>query len=75
MYKCVRQLTAEQLDELKWVYFYSDDYKGCFYPHWQTGELVPVLFASDIPDEVIFEVFDGIVFTNDDFGCTAGMDD
>lgn len=68
----VRELTRDQLDELKSNYFWSDNFPGYYYPHWQTGELVPVLFPGDIPDHVIFEQFDGIHFVNDDFSCTAG---
>ena len=74
MYKSVYELSREQLDELKSNYFWSDEYEPCFYPHWQTGELVPVIFSGDIPDEVIFEKYGGISFVNDDFGCTAGME-
>lgn len=70
----VYELNREQLDELKSAYFWSDEYKGCFYPHWQTGELVSVLFAGDIPDGVIFEVFAGICFVPDDFCCSVGME-
>lgn len=68
----VNDLSREQLEELKANYFWSDEYKPCFYRHWSTGELVPVLFPGDIPDEVIYEVYGGTYFVNDDFCCTAG---
>lgn len=71
----VYELSRDQLDELKSNYFWSDDFPGCNYPHWLTGELVPVLFPGDIPDEVIFERFHDTQFVNDDFTCTAGMED
>lgn len=71
MYKSVYELNRDQLDELKWNYFYSDDYKPCLCKHWHTDELVPVLFPWEIPDEVIFEQFSGISFVDDDFSCTA----
>lgn len=75
MYKSVYELNRDQLDELKSNYFWSEDFPGCVYPHWQTGELVPVLFPLDIPDNVIFDRFNGVSFVNDDFSCTAGMED
>lgn len=58
----VHELSREQLDELKAAYFWSDEYKGCFYPHFLTG---------DIPDSVIFEEYSGITFVNDDFCCSC----
>lgn len=74
MYKSVYELSQDQLDELKSNLFWSDDFKGCHYPHWLTGEMVPVLFPLDIPNEVIFEHFSGYDFVNDDFCCTAGRE-
>ena len=66
-------LNREQLDELKAAYFWGDNYKGCFYPHFLTGELVPVLFPGDIPDSVIYEEYGGVAFVNDDFSCSMGV--
>ena len=68
----VHELSRDQLNELKSNYFWSDECLGCMYPHWLTGELVPVLFPGDIPDEVIFTKYAGVSFVNDDFACTAG---
>jgi hypothetical protein len=56
----VKELSNEQMSELRWNYFYDvdNDYE---YPH-------------EIPDEVIFEHYDGIDFVNDDFGSTMDKD-
>ena len=60
----VRELTQDQLSELKSDYFYNhlDDYNMigdcCFY--WE------------LSDELIFDYYDGIDFVSDDFGCSAG---
>ena len=59
----VRELNRDQLDQLKWAYYYSDDYD----PKIVGGNGLPILFAGDIPDRIIFEVYDGIHFVEDDF--------
>lgn len=53
----VKELNQNQIEELRITYFYDvpNNYN----------------FFGDIPDEVIFNHFDGIDFVNDDFGCTA----
>lgn len=61
----VRELSREQLDELKWAYYYSDDYD----PKIVGENGLPILFAGDIPDEIIFAVYAGIYFVEDDFFC------
>jgi hypothetical protein len=49
----VRELNNNQLETLKWSYFYSQDNEyEC---------------ALDIPNEVIYENYDGIDFVEDDF--------
>lgn len=58
-----RELNQEQLDELKWNYFYSDDYD----PKIVGEDGLPILFAADIPNEVIFAVYSGIDFVPEDF--------
>lgn len=68
----VNELSRAQLDELKCKYFWSDEYTPCLYRHWNTGELLPVLFPCDIPDETIKQIFSDTYFVNDDFLCTAG---
>lgn len=62
----VRELNRDQLDELKWTYYYSDDYD----PKIVGYNGLPILFAADIPDEIIFAVYDGIHFVPEDFGCS-----
>ena len=61
----VRELNREQLNELKSAYYYSDDYDAKIVL--ENG--LPILFTGDIPDRVIFAVYDGINFTEDDFFC------
>jgi hypothetical protein len=60
----VYELSAEQLDELKQDMFWNDDNYG-----------ITLNYDSpeDIPDEKVFDLFDGYVFTVDDFFCTAGQ--
>lgn len=60
----VKELNRDQLDALKWNYFYSDEYDE---KNIRTAASLPVLFAGDIPDDVIFAVYAGIDFVNDDF--------
>lgn len=64
----VRELNREQLDELKWAYYYSDDYD----PKIVGENGLPILFAADIPDKIIFAVYEGIIFVLDDFWCSQG---
>lgn len=63
----VRELSREQLAELKSNYFWSDDYN----PKIVTESGLPVLFPGDIPDKIIFAIYDGTDFVNDDFFCTC----
>lgn len=63
----VKELNRDQLDELKWAYFYSDEYDDEI----TTAAGLPVLFAGDIPDEIIYAHYSGVYFVNDDFSCTA----
>lgn len=53
----VTELNQDQLEQLKWNYFYDEDIDHKFaydYPH-------------EIPDEVIFEHFEHIYFVEEDF--------
>ena len=59
----VRELNQNQLDELKWNYYYSDNYDEKI-----VGENgFPILFAGDIPNEIIFAVYAGVDFVPEDF--------
>lgn len=54
----VTELSREELDELK--YNYADERThGCSYEE--------LMGSLDIPDDVIFEHYDGIDFVKDDF--------
>lgn len=61
----VRELSREQLDELKQAYVCET--VDC--PSY--GELAD---AVDIPDDVIFQHYSGIDFVMDDFWYTAGRE-
>lgn len=57
----VRELTQEQLDQLKYDYYYQlhetdDDVLGD-----------NILYPCDIPNDMIFEHYDGISFVEEDF--------
>ena len=64
----VRELSDDQLVELKQKMvddeIYETEGRGASY-----GELAA---AERIPDERVFELYDGVDFSNDDFLCTAG---
>lgn len=61
--KTVYDLTREQLEELKNSFFWQDE----------TQDILEGAYTSpeEIPDYIIFEHYDGICFTDDDFFCTA----
>ena len=62
----VRELSRDQLNELKQVYAAQLVETG---EEINYGELVE---AIEIPDDVIFNHYDGILFTDDDFFCSCG---
>lgn len=59
----VRELNQDQINALKWAYYYSDNYDE----KTTTAAGLPVLFAGDIPDDIIFSVYAGFDFVEDDF--------
>ena len=64
-YKTTYNLIPDQIAELKSSLFYNDP-EGVF-----EGLTSP----DEIPDSVVHEHYKGINFVNDDFFCTADMDD
>ena len=62
----VRELSRDQLNELKQAYAAQlvETEEEISY-----GELVE---ATEITDDVIFNHYDGILFTDDDFFCSCG---
>ena len=62
----VRELSRDQLNELKQVYAAQLTETG---EEISYGELVE---TTEIPDDVIFNHYDGILFTDDDFFCNCG---
>lgn len=60
--KTVRELSREQLDELKVTYVFD------LYDHPTIGDLAD---AHTICDEELFEYYDGIYFMDDDFLCSS----
>jgi hypothetical protein len=57
-YMGVRELTDEQLEELKSAYYWSD--------------MTDARDYNEITNEDLFEHYSGIQFVDDDFFCTAG---
>ena len=57
----VYELTRDQLDELKTAYFYQDEVQDILSED--------IIYPEQIPDEVIFNHYDGIVFVDGDFSC------
>lgn len=76
----VKELNRDQLEELKdslfWQIYHNDDEIPAFavvdsaQPY--TRETLPD-YPHEIPDNIIFQVYAGISFVNDDFSCTAGQ--
>lgn len=60
MYKTVYDLSREELDELKTSYYDQLQY---------TDDANTFLCYDAIPDDVIFNHYAGISFTDDDFFC------
>jgi hypothetical protein len=60
----VKELNQDQLSELKSDYFYNhlteEEQYNLYCCYWE------------IPDDIIFNFYDGIDFVTDDFFCTAG---
>lgn len=54
----VQDLNREQLDELKTSYFWQDE----------TQDILPddITFPEQIPDDIIFEHYDGVCFASDE---------
>lgn len=76
----VRELNREQLQELKGNYFTDLVNEGTFaevigrdYDAPSYGDLADI--DEIVSDEFIFEHYDGITFVNDDFFCSAGMEE
>lgn len=67
----VRELNQDQLNELKFNYFYGDYYDEKIV----NDAGLPILFAADIPNWIIYALYDGIDFVMDDFSCMAGIDE
>ncbi len=61
MYRTVYDLNRAEIEELKDAYFWSDE---------TDEEILGDISAPwEIPDEVIYEHFDGISFVEEDFFC------
>ena len=61
MYKMVRDLSRDELNELKSSFFYQDETQNINEGTFSTPE--------KIPDEIIFEHYDGVCFVEEDFFC------
>lgn len=62
----VRELSMEQLRELKEDFFYREEENG------EIENMNKYEYPHDIPYSVIFEEYGGTSFSNDDFGCSSG---
>lgn len=66
MYYNVRDLTREQIQELKEAYFWQEETQDVL------GD--DITSPEQIPDDIIFYYYEGISFTDDDFFCTMQED-
>lgn len=64
----VKELNREQLDELKCNYVMEIAKTEGRFPSYMELALAP----SEVPDEKMYELFEHITFTEDDFFCTVG---
>lgn len=68
----VRELSKDQLDELKQHYLDDkiQEKKG------RTPYMSELADADElVPDKEVFAAYEGVEFSGDDFFCTAGQDD
>lgn len=63
----VTELNKDQLDTLRFNYFYGEDD--------DEGHTDEYDIFYDVPNEVIYEHYADIDFVADDFGCSEGEDD
>lgn len=63
-YFTVENCTPDQLDELRAAYFWADDT--------DPATLEGIYFPGDVPNWLLYQQYARILFTNDDFCCTAG---
>lgn len=61
MCKMVQDLSRDELNELKFNFFYQDETQDINEGTFSTPE--------DISDEIIFEHYDGVCFVEEDFFC------
>ena len=64
----VRQLNRDQLTELKQGMISDEIYDT----EGRTASYGELAEAESVPDEKVFEKYEGTEFVNDDFFCTAG---
>lgn len=61
----VTELNQDQFSQLKWNLFYGDDSVDI---PWDMMDFIESCdYADMIPDKLVFEIYDGICFVEDDF--------
>lgn len=72
-YRGVRELNEDELRELKgklfWQVYCGDNGSGEYMTDEQYAIVDSAKYLDDIPDELIFNVFDGTDFVEEDFWC------
>lgn len=66
----VQELNREQLDELKQAYYVELSDSG---EADDVLEGIGFLNTDEIPDDIIFNHYDGVDFVSDDFFCSCGQ--
>lgn len=61
----VKELNSDQLDYLRFNLFYDDD--GVELTDEQQMVIDNCVFFWDVPDELVYDVYDGISFVEEDF--------
>ena len=65
MIRTVQDLTQDELNELKTALFYDPE----------TIDILPnnIAFPEQIPNDIIYNHYEGITFVNDDFFCNVHL--
>lgn len=69
----VTELNRDQLNELKQFFLCDKREIECEESgeKYNTPSYSELVLSEDIPDDVIFEYYEGIIFSEDDFFCSA----
>lgn len=65
----VTELSAEQMHQLKEGLFYNIEDECDFLTDEQRERVDIALYAEDVPDDIVYEFYGDVDFTEEDFWC------